>query len=108
MTGASLPAGAGIFPFATMSRLVLEPTQVPIKWLLAASLGVKKVEQHDSDSSLPSSAKVKKAYRALPHVCLYGRVPKLRDSFSFITSQCNSVFGSVRASYRIQFVFMCL
>jgi hypothetical protein len=60
MTGASLSAGAGIFPFATMSSLILEPTQAPIRWVLAASLRVKQVKL-DSDSSLPSSSKVRKA-----------------------------------------------
>jgi len=34
--------------------------------------------------------------KALPLMCLHGAVPKLRDNFSFITSQCNSIFGNIR------------
>jgi hypothetical protein len=55
MNGVLLLVGAGIFPFATISGLVLVPIQLSIKRLLAAFVGVKQVA-HDSDSSSPSSA----------------------------------------------------
>ena len=45
--------------------------------------------------------------RALPLMCLHGAVPKLRDNFSFITSQCNSVFGNVREHHTEFSWFSC-
>jgi len=33
MTGILFPAGMGIIPLATTSRLALEPIQLPIQWL---------------------------------------------------------------------------
>jgi hypothetical protein len=49
----------GIFLFATMSRVVVGPTQPPIQWVSGAlSLGVKWAG-HEADHSLPSIANIK-------------------------------------------------
>jgi hypothetical protein len=49
----------GIFPFTTLSRPALGPTQPPIQWVPGAvSLGVKRPGR-ESDHSPPSSAEVK-------------------------------------------------
>ena len=60
----------------------------------------------DSNILLPSSAKVKNG-ESLPLMCLHGAVPKLRDNFSFITSQCNSVLGNVREHHTEFIWFSC-
>jgi hypothetical protein len=68
--------GLGIFPFDTMSRLALGPTQPPIHWVSGAlSPGVKQL-RHEADCSPPSSAKVKEYVELYLHspICLHGMV----------------------------------
>jgi hypothetical protein len=51
--------GPGVFLFTTASRMALEPTQPPIKWVLGTlSLGVKRPER-EADHSPPSSFEVR-------------------------------------------------
>jgi hypothetical protein len=56
--------GLEIFLFATMSRMVLGPTQPPIQGAL--SLGVKWL-RHEADNSPPSSAEVKECVELYLH-----------------------------------------
>jgi hypothetical protein len=59
--------GAGVFLFTTMSRMALEPTQLPIQGVQEAfSLGVK-WPGHEADHSPPSSAKVKECVELYLH-----------------------------------------
>jgi hypothetical protein len=65
-----------IFPFTTVSRPVLGPTQLLIQWVPGAlSLGVRRPGS-EADYSPPSSAKVKNAwsYTSTPPVSLHGMV----------------------------------
>jgi hypothetical protein len=67
------PAGA---LFTTVSRMALEPTQLPIQWVPGAlSLGVKQLG-HEADHSPTYSAEIKNAwsYTSTPPICLHGMV----------------------------------
>jgi hypothetical protein len=71
--------GLGIFLFAVMARLALEPTQSPIQWVPGAVyVGVKRPGR-EADHTLPSSAEVKNAwsYTSTPSVHLHGVVLSL-------------------------------
>jgi len=78
MTGVQFPAGAilGFFIFATVSRLVLVPTQHPVQWVLRAFPPVVKQLGHEGDHSPPSHAMVKDAwsYTSVPPIRLHGMV----------------------------------
>jgi hypothetical protein len=53
------PAGARIFPIASVSRPALEPTQPPVQWVPGVlSPGVKARPRRDADHSTPSSAEI--------------------------------------------------
>jgi hypothetical protein len=54
--------GQGIFLFATMSRLALEPTQTPIHWVPGVLFLEVKWPGCEADHLPPSSAKVKNAW----------------------------------------------
>jgi hypothetical protein len=76
--GIQFPAGAtiGCFPFATVSRPALGPTQPHIQWVLGAlSLGVKRQER-EADHSPPRTSEVKNAwsYTSSPPIHLNGVV----------------------------------
>jgi hypothetical protein len=79
--------GLGIFLFTTMSRMVLGPTQAPIKWAPGAlSLGEKQ-PGHEADHSPQSSAEVKNvwSYTSIPQcIFMVWYLVKHKDSFTFI------------------------
>jgi hypothetical protein len=55
----SIPAGAKIFPVASVSTPALGPTQPPVQWVPGIlSPGVKARPRRDADLSPPSSAEV--------------------------------------------------
>jgi hypothetical protein len=57
--GVRSPAGARIFPLASVSRPALGPTQPPVQWVPGVlSPGVKARLGRDADHSPPSSAEV--------------------------------------------------
>jgi hypothetical protein len=57
--GVRFPAGARIFPVASVSRPALGPTQPPVQWVPGViSPGVKARPGRDADHSPPSSAEV--------------------------------------------------
>jgi hypothetical protein len=57
----------GLFPFTTVSRTALGPTQPPIQWVPGApSLGVKRPGR-EADHSSPSSANVKECVELYLH-----------------------------------------
>jgi hypothetical protein len=73
MTGVQFPAGAikKFVLFATVSRLALEPTQAPIRWLLEVLFLEVKRLGHESDHSPLSSAEGKNAWShtsTLPYI----------------------------------------
>jgi len=56
------------------------------------------------DSLLVARLRIEKALHLM---CLHGAVLKLRDNFSLITSQCNSMFGNVREHHTEFSWFSC-
>jgi hypothetical protein len=78
--------GLGIFPFTTVSRTALEPTQPPIQWAPGAlSLEVKRPER-EADHSPPSSAesRMRGAIPPLPQYIFMALCSvKHRDNFTF-------------------------
>jgi hypothetical protein len=61
------PAGLGIFPFTTVSRTDLGPTQFPIQWVPGVlSLGVNRPGR-ETDHSPPSSSDVKECVELYLH-----------------------------------------
>jgi hypothetical protein len=78
--------GLGNFPFTTVSRTALGPTQPPIQWVPGAlSLGVKRPGRR-ADHSPPSIAEVKNAcsYTSTPqYVFMAWCLVKHRDNFTF-------------------------
>jgi hypothetical protein len=58
--GVRSPAGGkGFFPLASVSRLVLRPTQPPVQWVPGGPFpGGKARPRRDADHSPPSSAEV--------------------------------------------------
>jgi hypothetical protein len=77
--------GLGIFPFTTVSRMALGPTQPPIQWVPGTlSLGAKRPGR-EADHSPPSSAEVKNAssYTSTPqYIFMAWCLVKHRDSFT--------------------------
>jgi hypothetical protein len=67
--------GLGIFLFTTVSRLALEPTQLPVQWATGAlSLGAKQ-PGHEADhqpTHLVLRSKNKWRCTTTPPICLHG------------------------------------
>jgi hypothetical protein len=78
--------GLGIFPFATMSRTDLEPTQPPTQCVLGGSLHGVNRPGREADLSPPSSVEVKNAcsYISTPPIRLHGVVLKHMTTLTFI------------------------
>jgi len=91
--------GTEIFPFATMSRLVLGPTQPPTQWIPGVlSLRIKRPGP-EADHSSPSTDEVNNAWNYTSnaqyvmvwclnpgHVLMARYLDTHRDTFSFYTS----------------------
>jgi hypothetical protein len=96
MTRVQLLVRAGIFLFATMSRLTLGPTHPPIQWLLGAFFPRVKQPGHKADHSPLSGIRVANAwsYTSTPPMLLHGMVfkhmihlhdvVKQRDNFTLL------------------------
>jgi hypothetical protein len=86
MTGVQFLVGTGTLLFATRSRLVQVPTQLPIQWvLMAVSLGVKWLV-HEADHSLPYSVEVKNEWSYIltpPFIFMSQSSIKQRNNFTF-------------------------
>jgi hypothetical protein len=73
-----------IFLSSAVSRLFLEPTQLPVQWVLGAfSLGLKQ-PGHEANHSPPSSAEVKCTVRCGVHTGMTVKLTVIKD-----VMQCN-------------------
>jgi hypothetical protein len=117
MIGGSGPSrGCGIFLFATMFRLTLGRTQLPIQWAPGAlSLWVKQAG-HEADHSPPSRAKVKNAwsYTTTPQYafmawCSVKKVNKrgtIQINNIFVLDGRHEVFTTVSIQVKVFWVMM--
>jgi hypothetical protein len=95
MTGVQFLAGAGIFLFATSSRLTLGPTQPPTQQVPGAfSLDGRGIKWpgHEADYSPSSSTKAKnvRSYTTIPpHIFMVWCLIKHRDFIHTDYESCN-------------------
>jgi hypothetical protein len=71
MTEVRFPAGERDFFFSVASRPALGSTQPPLQWILGPVSLVVKQHGHETDHSLPSSAKVMNAGAIPPLHCMH-------------------------------------